>query len=373
MTISDKVSFRIADIESELKKYADDSDIKTFLNYFREELGISPEEDSDEIDYYKMKLSGYLIRYSNFIPLYLHLDFLYKCYTSYIVCFGGENKKEKEYLQKIADKIKQKLNLEENESTKLTDVTRAKILNMIIENYKENRFYYYFHDNSLNKVVIKKKKTNKGIKFYNDIFEYIIQDEDKSTFLIDTETNIKYSLKKHLIRDFWYNEQELLNGNDNTFMYIINDMTNCISYTEVQYFHNKIVDILKDKKDITCKCCNPNFSKPSLTGLCDHCKNLFDELQLINEEVIKWYENDDTFSFKNFNFKKFLYDDVPAAISTNCTQLRQKRKNKLISKLNELEKEINKECDAYHKKRYDKITEYIKTVKENLIPQSFDN
>ena len=245
---------------------------------------------------------------------------------------------------------------------------------MAIDNYKKNKFYYFFHNNTLVKREIVEQKNHKELNFtYKDTI-YNIEDRDTSTHIVDENNFYDCDLKKFLPRKDWYVVQDLENGNHQTFLNIleeIGNMNDCFSLSDVRYFHSKIVQFLENKHHTACKCCNPNLNSPEARALCDNCKNLFEELDFIKEELNGCYKEDNDFGKTEFNYKKFLYD-IKFDSSKNYKKVRQKRKNKLLAELNKINKKIESSNYYITKDRHDKIKNSINIIRDNLISKSFD-
>ena len=139
----------------------------------------------------------------------------------------------------------------------------------------------------------------------------------------------------------------------------------------MQFLHKSFVKTLVECSKEYCKCCNPNLNSPEARALCDNCKNLFEELDFIKEELNSCYKEDNDFGKTEFNYKKFLYD-IKFDSSKSYKKVRQKRKNKLLAELNKINKKIESSNYYITKDRHDKIKNSINIIRDNLISKSFD-
>ena len=319
---------RIAEFLIELIRFADDDDILTFLNNCSDKLTKNADKDTCDIYYYKTWLINYLFEYiygfieykipflpplisengkikrglpiakypnfdvsvSNYTHIYLHLFALCECYYSYKMVFGDEKKIIKQ-LYKQAKK--------DSKIGVITDKDRTKILHLLINCYSQNKFYYYFYGNSLIKLEIVTKRISHRTEYIYKPTKYKLQDKNGVTYIINKNQNVKMALKQYLTRntngEVDYNTVDF----EQYFMYLLDD----IDFQTIKSVHQQIIKAITPcKRNVYCKCCNPNFKNTKATAICDKCRKLFFELQQFVKSIDEHEVNDYIHSIKSYDF-----------------------------------------------------------------------
>lgn len=345
---------KIGEFTIELLQYANDDDIRVFLQNCSKHLVPRNEtEDMKGNSYYKTRLLNYLYEYifafcepklntvysvltdentqemqeiesykylgngvdivaKKLAPLYLHLYALCECYQSYIKFSHDE-----EHFQAID----------------LTRVNKNKryILGLLINNYSENKFYYSFDRNEITRYRIVSEKVNE-------------------------QTEYKYAINKFSSTD------TLRTGNF------------AFKFQEVKVIHDEIIEKLRKQY---CKWCNPNPTNTT-SNLCDKCTKLFSELKLLQASISKDDCSSYISSVKTLNFNNIICKVMPNK-NEDTKILRAKRKGELNNIVNKLETEVLEELNNteetkvilkqdYWKQKeyYEALIRIIRNVKEQI-------
>ena len=190
--------------------------------------------------------------------IYVHLDALIKCINSYFWIkdknyFAFKNdKRYKNFLTKAIYATYSKL-LQNNVLNMKKDIKL--ILHELIENYKYNRFYYFYEKDTLTKVEIDKVELNENPHKYTI---YSLEEDDTKTYIVDRKTKERYPLHSVLHRFKRFSEKDYEKG------FLINILHIFRTYTakEIVKFNKDIVGILKRSARENCKCCNPDLNNP---------------------------------------------------------------------------------------------------------------
>ncbi len=372
---------RIGAFIIELIRFADDDDIKTFLINCSEDLVKENLFDVEKY-FYKKKLLNYLFEYiygfvemklptlppliyednkfirgldlveypnfqkdvSSYTHLYLHLYALCECYKSYMIL--PKNKTT----QKLKDTYKNTFNFI-SKIPVVTDKDRTKLLKMLIRSYSENKFYYYFYDNVLVKLTVETSRKNNKLDYTYKSTEYKLQDEDKITVILNNDNKKCGILKPKLIR-----QPSEMGVKEFIYTIITGDILKHISFQDAKNAHKQIVSVLNMIDREICKCCNPDVKNSKATKICNNCKELFNKLNELKSCIAEWEPNDFIDSIKEIDFKSYVYK-VELNEQSDIDDLRRKRKKKLTSFINKLEKEINNSSS------YNKLTTIVNQLK----------
>ena len=354
----EKFYLNLSDITHDLLKYADDYTIETFLNYINQELNGKLEKDLFFLDDLppKRKLLYTIIVSAR--SVLIHLNSLELCYGSYKDRFADFDD-DNYALSFIKDTLGN-----DSQPGKVTDNKKEMLFRLIVENYKENKFYYRFGGSTLDKIEIK----NLGKKSFNYcITEYPSTKVNGKTIIKNKATNDKHSISKSL--DFPMDQDRIVKEED--FRPFFEDMTTPYSSSYYKDLHNQIVNILKNDRKNYCNCCNPNRIKNS-RAICDNCKNTFDEFDYLNQQIEDWKQYDDTFRANSIDYKQIVYSRKNRLLKRNNLQLRKQLKICLLDSFKSIEKEIAKETNMSEQKRIALIKESINKLKTEFIPKSFD-
>lgn len=381
---------RLGEFLIELITYADDKDIKTFLRNCSKIYQVDNEDSEDDNYYNKTVLLDNLFKHIYYFivadkltekgdiciplfsyvesvveqhtPLYLHLYALCNNYYSYMTLYRGEKKK----IQTLIDKINKQFN-KNYKINSLTVLDRTKLLCMLINNYTENKFYYYYDINQLVKLEIVKGKAEKS---YNYKFsKYNLIDRDGLTDITDKHNKKISSIRTQLIRD----PENIIDFNKSNFIDIVVSILNHKSFQDIKQAHQKIVAILKRKpRTVYCGCCNPNPKNYNMDNLCDKCRKLFFQLNSLKKIIDDYDANEYILSVKSQDFKK-LIEDVTYGSKVDIKDLKRKRKNKLNKIIKKLEAEIQLELiDTPNDEYYIQLNNIVKEIKIS-IKRSFDD
>ncbi|MCM1266220.1 MAG: hypothetical protein NC200_08490 [Candidatus Gastranaerophilales bacterium] len=386
---------RIADFLIELIRYADDSDIETFLRNCSAKLIEDTEKENCDTYYYKTWLLNYLFEYvygfiepkipslpplvyengklirglpiveypnfktdvSNYTHLYLHLYALCECYYSYLMVFSNEKKVIKQLIEKSNKDIK---------LGAITDKDRTKILNLLINSYTENKFYYYFYDNELVKLEIVSERVNHRLEDCYRITKYNLVDKDGVTYITSNNNVVYTALKQKLVRNQSGEVDFATVDFENYFAGLLNN----IEFQEIKSIHKQIVKAITPiKREKYCKCCNPN-GKNIRNSLCTKCIDLLSELNKLKRMIDEDEVNDYIVSIKSLDFENVIFSIADKDIKS----LRAKRQSKLNQIIDKLVAEVKieqKENGGDFKIYYDKLAKKIEVIKQMII-DSFD-
>lgn len=383
---------RIGEFLIELIRYADDNDIKTFLNNCSPKL-----LDNTDTCSYKTLLINYLFEYiygfiepklptlpelgiengkiirglpiskyanfktdiSNYTNVYLHIYALCENYYSYIMLDNNERKILQQSAELISEDVK--LNV-------ITDKDRTKILKLLIESYADNKFYYYFYNDKLIRLKIVQKQKEHKLEYCYESANYKLEDKYNTTYIISPAHNVNIALKQKLVRtrdcvgaiDYEHIEEYLKQFFEN------------INFQDIKTIHKEIISAITPKKNEYCKCCNPNLKNPNSTKICDNCRNLLFELKQLNKTIDKDDINDYIASIKSIDFKKFIYSINDKDIG----KLRTRRRTEISKIINKLQKEVSQELKenfgSADEKYYTELTKRISKIKDCII-QSYNN
>lgn len=259
----------VAEFLIELIKYADDEDIAVLLSNCNNKL-----TQNISVSNYKTALFNYLFEYiyafiepklptlppllfkdnkiirvfpvakyanndintSLYEDLYLHLYALCECYNSYQMIFPDEKKE----IIKIANEYNKIF----NENIKINTITykdKTKLLHLLINSYTENKFYYYFYNDTLTKVEIIAKKFDSQLEYFYNLTKYELIDTDKTTFITNNKQKINAPLKQKLVRK----KSEEIDINDEIFQKYIYELIKNTKFQTVKNIHQQIVSIIK--------------------------------------------------------------------------------------------------------------------------------
>lgn len=404
---------RIAEFIVTLITQADDEDIETFLRYSAKHLpkpNFCSKKDSNA---YKITLIGYLfcyiygyiehhnheivdivskwddslflefVEYPNYLktyePLYLHLYALCECYYSYKLLEATEKASN----QKFLNECDKSLVGEIGELTSVKNNSVKKLLNLLINSYKENKFYYFFYDDTLVKLTI--HKCNNSSNNTEDEEEYTkpaakyeytkfkLEDRGNKTYIIG-ENGLSESLGSSLIRiknientDAYKKLEEkkqLENSEDidnieEGIKFITKDLAQSYSYNEAKELHQKIVSILNripstsPQKDKLCK-------KNNINGLKKKYEVILLNLQVLQKAIADDEPEVIIRKFKDIDFDKELFTNYS---HLTIEELNIRNKQYLETKLKELLHCVEKADDDYI---YFKIESYINKALENI-------
>lgn len=357
----------VAEFLIELIKYADDEDIAVLLSNCNNKL-----TQNISVNNYKTALFNYLFEYiyafiepklptlppllfkdnkiirvfpvakyanndintSLYEDLYLHLYALCECYNSYQMIFPDEKKE----IIKIANEYNKIF----NENIKINTITykdKTKLLHLLINSYTENKFYYYFYNDTLTKVEIIAKKFDSQLEYFYNLTKYELIDTDKTTFITNNKQKINAPLKQKLVRK----KSEEIDINDEIFQKYIYELIKNTKFQTVKNIHQQIVSIIKKEAKIKyCKCCNPNPKNINTGSICKNCRNLIFQLNILTKSIDDYEINDFIYSLKSFNFKQFLCDNKSKKIS-DIKELRKYKRRTLKHQMAQLIKNINNE------------------------------
>ncbi len=314
-------------------------------------------------------------RIANHKLLYLHLYALSECYHSYQCYFPNE---EKNKIYKMQKAYSEKYGSDKNKKI-LTKKDITKLLQVLINSYTENGFYYYFYDDELVKLEIKqimslKKSGQKYIKDYKFVKTvYSLEDTQDTTYIINDDIGVNINLKQKLIRNQRLKTAQMeINPNENNFMEYFESLFGIYDFQDIKNVHEKLVKILKKEKKETCKCCNPDISNSNLTKICDKCKNLFSQFSELQELIDDTTASDYLYKLKDKNIKSELYK-YKIKDGTNINVLRNERKKFLSAIVRKIKREIEKaKINPKDSNNYSKISGIANNL-QTLISDIFDD
>ena len=261
----------------------------------------------------------------------------------------------------------------------LTKKDITKLLQVLINSYTENGFYYYFYDDELVKLEIKqimslKKSGQKYIKDYKFVKTvYSLEDTQDTTYIINDDIGVNINLKQKLIRNQRLKTAQMeINPNENNFMEYFESLFGIYDFQDIKNVHEKLVKILKKEKKETCKCCNPDISNSNLTKICDKCKNLFSQFSELQELIDDTTASDYLYKLKDKNIKSELYK-YKIKDGTNINVLRNERKKFLSAIVRKIKREIEKaKINPKDSNNYSKISGIANNL-QTLISDIFDD
>ena len=382
---------RVAEFLIDLIKYADDEDIKIFLENCSDRLKATGIND------YKTTLLNYLFEYiygfiepklptlpplvyedsklirglpmlkypnfntsvSYYTDLYLHLYALCECYYSYPIFNAGDKN------IKTITKEFSKIFSTENKINYVTDKSIKNLFKLLINSYTKNKFYYYFYDNTLTKVVITKRVKNRRPFYYLQTTNYQLVDKDNTTYIINSDKGIKKKLKKKLVR----NTSGEIDFKDENFATNIQQLLVNVNPENVKAIHSDIVSAITEQH--LCKCCGSKIDIKNKKGLCENCKNLFKQLNSFCNGIDELEPNKIIFSFKNIKFEKLICKI--GIKSKKITTIKNNRLARLNKEISRVEKEISKELKKGNNfDKYNILNNQITNIKV-LIKECFEN
>ena len=286
-------------------------------------------------------------------PLYLHLYALCECYYSYPLADA-----EKGLLAKFISNIEQSKGTKEKKKINtLKDNSRTKFLKLLINSYKEKKFYYLFYKNTLLKLKIEEKSTehidNNKQKYCEKtyIYKHIIyslEDRDGVTKIINKKLKIDKPLNSILVR---FDDTDI----ENSIKRFNEEMTKTISLNQSINFHKQITNILSEKRPNSC-------SQRDFELLNNRCKKLLEELEQLKMQIGYDETNDYILTIRDIDFEKELFS-FEQYRKLSMKEVRYKIK----SKLNKLIKNIKKEISSEHDNEpYIKILEKVKNIEKLL-------
>ena len=319
---------RIGAFIIELIRFADDDDIKTFLENIFNDVDEAYKFAPLGSYYYKTTLINYLFMHIHYFiagdlqekdefcpsaagyidivirqhtPLYLHLYALCECYYSYGMSVTDNSSILKEIL-----KVTNKNFSKNNKIANFTDKDRTKFLRLLINSYAENKFYYYFYYNRLTKVEIISNKASKNDKphFSYKFNRYDLQDKDGVTYIVNKQKGTSFKLDKNFKRfPIKVDSDNFVEQFCNIFL------VNYMSFQDSKKIHQQIVSVLKRKpRTVYCGCCNPNPKNYSLDNLCETCRELFFQLNNLKNNIDEYDPNLYIHSLKSKDFKQLIKD-----------------------------------------------------------------
>lgn len=385
----------------ELIKYADEEDIKLFLeNCFSKDL------KKDIKDDYRATMLQYLFEYIEVctdkeiytvaspqekeiynldfkflksayykpkdlihknMRLYLHLYALCECYYSYGILL----KEDKLVIGKIIELINKYFNKNIGIHS-ITTKDRTKILKMLINSYAKNKFYYYFHDNELIKLEIIGKNVNSKREYEYKSTSFELQDREGTTFIINEAKKINIPLKQKLHRvigDKKLSEICSDEGFINGLLLIVGHL----SFQDVKSIHEQIIKAIKKKPRAKyCKYCNPNPKYNTNETKCNNCNDLLFIFNSLKRKIDPYEPNEYILSVKDMDFEQIILD-TKLTKNSNINKLRERRQNKLLKITKKLKKEINIEItDKSNNEYYESLATLVIKI-EKCIAKSFEN
>lgn len=339
-------------------------------------LDISESESDDESNNAKYEIALYNNCFVLYNDLLLHLNMLSRCLNSYNYTYG----KGRALFTELADTFNKHIDNIKKEHTNLinTKVIKEKkslnqqniklVLHELIDSYNKNNFYYYFENNYLVKVEVKKAPICEDPYKYT---VYALEDTQCKTQVINQENQERHSLHSILYRLKEYDDF----GNNLDRKFLENQKHNIETYSakDIISFHNEIVDILKSKQRENCKCCNPDLNNSQKTKLCNNCKQLNEKWENCRSALSKLIEFTKTYNsnkdFVNFvengEFKSIVFD-LKKNEKTSIVKLRNRRKRNLLSRINKLKKALERECFKPHIDN-ENVEQYVRICKNALI------
>ena len=380
---------RVSEFLIELIKFADEEDIKLLLANCSEKLikNITPNN-------YKIALVHYLFEYINafiepklsilppliyedntvfrglpkcanfkidiakHVDLYLHLYALSECYYSYSMLFLDE----KLIMQNIIFKYNKAF--QENETLHvITHKDKTKLLHLLISSYTENKFYYYFYNDTLTKVEIVAKHIDSKREYIYNLTKYQLQDKNEVTFIVNEEYKINIPLKQKLIR----NRSEEIKFDDEHFKEYFSDLVKHVKFQDVKTIHSQIIKIIKKQnKKQYCKCCTPNPRNNKNQKICPDCRKLIFNLNRLKKSIDCYEVNEFILSVKAMDFEQLIYQ-IKLNKKADIKTLRKRRKTKLINIMNKLSKEINVEIeDKTNENYYNMLANTVKEINTRI-------
>ena len=270
-----------------------------------------------------------------------HLNAIAACYRSYGFMFFEETKEDKKYIKvPMIDKVHNSKFWNFNEKLDINKLYNArsikkeyleKFFHEIINNYTENKFYYEFFSNEVNKIEFEYDENGEACNYILTPFKLV--DGTTNPYILQEETGLKFYIGKPIVDAF-----EPKNG-------IITPKP--CSYNSFKRTNVRILKALTYVPEY-CHWCNPNKDIHNEKGKCGNCRSLLDELNSIKSNSV----NKET---KKINFNALI--NSIGNKNYNTAELRIERRKQLYSI-------INKE-DAFNLTK-----EELKNIKK-LIDRSF--
>lgn len=213
----------------------------------------------------------------------------------------------------------------------LKDFEITNILHEIIYNYSKNHFYYVLRDECIWKIEIRynvEYKVEKAI--IGEISQYNLINRDREPCLIDVKTGLEIGIGRQIKTPF------IKNGN--TIMLQINTYDSFLGTNE------RIIKALTFKP-VQCHWCNPDTSITNEKVKCERCRILLNELNDFNSNIYKK-------GAQKSDLNKYV-TSIGINEVANLSELRKRRKELLISFVNE-------------NKKYIDDKELIETVKSSI-------
>ena len=382
----------------EIIYYADDEDVKTLLEFiFNIDFNslnyklfllanlLRPIQNCAEYDVYQLPITlpnnnfinaksvpddyplftVFKKAFNSYYPLFLHLYALCESYYSYITI----PIEEKSIIQQGANIYTKYSKTDDIKIHAITNSDKQKIFKMLVNCYKNNKFYYYFNNDNLAKVAIQEYKQNNQIKYKFDEVVYKIYDDDKSTHLVNSEKGIDYNLKTILLRnDDKYNlptsEEVLIEKSTKLFAHI--------SFDTLKKMHSDIVDAIKDAPKDFCKLCNPNPNKSNAYKLCPKCDEFLAKINEISEHINQDEPNEYLYTIKNRISRYSIFNEFLKKNNREYYSIK-KRKTRFAKLINDLKKNVQNEKNNPNiaqyviKSDYNKLEELILQAKELFV------
>ena len=301
--------------------------------------------------------------------LYLHLYALSECYHSYPVYFPNKHKNELYKFQQMfaengVNVIKTKV---------LTGNDIKKLLHMFITSYTENGFYYYFYDNELVKLEIRKIATKKKTDYKYIKTVYNLKDTENTTYITNNDIDININLKQKLLREQREKFAKInINTSDTNFIGAFEYLFGTYDFQDIKNIHSKIISVLKITPKEKCKCCNPDINNPKSTKICNNCKKLFKHFQELQSFIDEMTGSTYLYQLKNKNIREEVYKININSKAKDINELQKKRKNFF----NNIIRKIKSESEKYKLKDYSSNYISIMTIidnLENLVADIFDD
>ena len=205
----------IAEFVLEFIKYADENDVRNFLEFlFQGNYVFSTEESKYDSNYFKNKFMELLISHPNNNQVILrHLEALQSCYASYQSLFNDDKER-----MEIIDTLFAIFTLSKPINPKsITSKDKTKLLHMIIENCVTNGFYYCFFNNLIIKwdVKSKKKNTRTSIEFAETVYKLI--DTANGTLIVNEDNYVNYNMR-YILPRYDINQDRMLETDENKFL-----------------------------------------------------------------------------------------------------------------------------------------------------------
>ncbi len=362
----------------EFLEYIDDEHLKTFLSFFSSKKEMKKNKITSHYKY-KAQLLYILMQRKNIKLVLCHLQGIFECYNSY----KSKIFTDKKFLNEINDLIKKHYNISLNKIDILTDKDLTKLFGMIIDCYKDNKYYYSFSDDLLIKMEIREEHTNKKREYKLFSTLYDLEEKYGQTLIIQREKYINDKLDIILPKNFNYNKDESYKD-DSKFIHNLIKTFDCIGFQKIKRTHDKFMRVINNSIENYCLWCSPNPTKLGSRKLCNNCKNLDEEINYFKNEILNCNNYNRINQYLLKVAEEIDFNELVLKTKINkpimLKNMREKRKKSLEKIFNKADEEVKQEIENLSNKQmptnqlryYCNLANIIQNIKL-YINKSFSN